>query len=255
MVFSEVLKDYVHTFAKDFDSLNAETQELLRHGTMAQLKATLKQEMRVEEQRVANQLETLLKAQEKERRSNKHFLCALDNGFRQGFGHGLARYIPTQPLRPLQAGQKRYMVSVDVAGQGLRKRVCLQNADGARQLEYNLRLLQGIRQAPCLHMAADQGPVGMAGIMWMLHAAHLRGTCTFDLCHRLVNDILDSQAASSLVVVKCQFAQVNRMRKGPFRVGGANYSVLRESAREMFKVLEHENVLLEALFFPAVEGL
>ena len=65
--------------------------------------------------------------------------------------------------------------------------------------------MRGARKAPILHLALDQGAVGFQAALWFLNGLGIRGTASFDLCHRVQNDILGATTAAGLMLPIGQF--------------------------------------------------
>eukprot|EP00959_Pyramimonas_sp_CCMP1952_P154765 3237903-Pyramimonas_sp.AAC.1 len=62
-------------------------------------------------------------------------------------------------MAPLAPGQTRKLVSMRVPGEAEpRNRSVVVNADGSMYYEVGLRLVNGVRDAPVLHLSADMGP-------------------------------------------------------------------------------------------------
>ena len=66
--------------------------------------------------------------------------------------------------------------------------------------------------------------------------------------------LLDSITGAGLAVLRLEFVQVLRMRKGPFQAH-ANRSILRGAAIEMDKTLDESNIIFQTLYEEIVANI
>lgn len=101
---------------------------------------------------------------------------------------------------------------------------------------------------PTLHIASDMGPVGLAAQQVLLCRVGLRMTTSWDNLHRLQANLQHAQQDAGLLLVKFEFAVVCKLRKGPFKPGGANWSLLKDASREFVETVDSSNALFQLLF-------
>jgi len=151
-------------------------------------------------------------------------VLSIDKAVHEALGEGLVRFMPPKRWLPLRRGDRRKVVSMTVPGEPQpRRRSVLTRCDGESSYEIGLKLVAGKRWAPVLHLASDMGAVGLPALQWLLNHVGLRATCSFDLLHRLHNDVLGATTAAGLMLTRLEYLQVAKLRKGPFRPGGANH--------------------------------
>ena len=162
------------------------------------------------------------------RQPNRDWIVKLDNMLFQGLDLTLQSFLPKQRWAQLPRGATRYVV----LGPDGTPRSCVQLEDGRRFYECPKLLVDGKRQDACLHVSADQGSVGLPGLLWLQHSKGARVTVAWDPLHRLHNDLLEATSSAGLMLVRLEYMNVVRMRIGPFDAQ-SNWSVLKSVSEEM----------------------
>ena len=72
--------------------------------------------------------------------------------------------------------------------------------------------------------------------VWLMNGARVRGTVSWDVFHRLHNDVLDAASEAGLCIVRLQAARVCSLRRGPYGKDG-NHSTLKLAAQESWSKL------------------
>lgn len=141
------------------------------------------------------------------------------------------------------------MADVLGAGGAAARRSCIRRTDGASLpcIEHPRILIDGKASAPTLHLSIDQGSIGLSAAVWMAAGRGLRMTLCTDVCHRIHNDVLDGLCATGLSVLRLEFTQVNKMRRGPFN-GQTNASVMKAVAEEMWCSCDSQNPIFGLLY-------
>lgn len=101
--------------------------------------------------------------------------------------------------------------------------------------------------APALHLAADQGAIGLPACLWLLISRRLRMPLTHDLFHRLHNDLQEGLTSSGLMLIRLQYSVVAKMRRGPFEKQ-AHHSLLKSAAAELAHTMEIDSPLFEVMY-------
>jgi hypothetical protein len=181
-----------------------------------------------------------------QRAANHKFVVLLDNALKKSFGWGLIEFMPTALIKPLQEGEQRYFVEATPPGEiAERRRACVLSPDGSRRFEAPIKIDNGVRHWPVLHLSADQGSASFQALNWLCHGLQLRCTHQWDIWHRLSNDHTDAIQEAGLLIIRLSYRQVVRMRHGPWRAQ-SNHEVLDSAAKEFFQVTDHHNVILSS---------
>ena len=159
-------------------------------------------------------------------KANRDFLVSLDNQLR-AVDLSLASFAPQQRVKALDATEERYFVEEEDRASGLaRKRSCVKNTTtGQRRYECPIVVKAGHRHHPSWHMTLDMGTIGWPGSTFLIYGLGIRGTQSWDRCHRVKNDVGDGVAEAGLGLIRLEFASLLTLRNGPFG-RGANHRVL-----------------------------
>ena len=189
------------------------------------------------------------------RQANLKHLLALDWALVRVNGWGLSAFVPSRPCGMLPAGAKRYMTEMacPISGQP-RKRSCVLLADGTRTYEVPVRVQQGVLVRPTLHLAQDQGSSSWYAGVFLVQGTDFRGTVTWDLCHRLINDLAEAWGNSGMTLARLEHATLMSIRRGPYNRQGHRETLL-STARDMFGTMDHRNGLLQLFYEEISEDL
>lgn len=193
-----------------------------RELTAAALRASFEVEATARDRRLAGELTKLLQNEGQQRKANMDWVFALDHQLFQVLGVELGYFAAPRRLGLLCNGEKR-LTSMQVPGElDRRARSVIVQVDGVQYFEVGLKMVDGKRHLPALHLSSDMGPVGLPAQHWLLKHVGLRATCIFDILPRLHGDLWGATGATGLLVVRLDYMQVCKIRKGPFRPGGRN---------------------------------
>ena len=246
---SQVLKVYHDKEERHLAELDEAQVDDYRQDLYRCLRSELVRDLQEEEeQRVATWRAQTKGLHEGRMEANKKYIQMLDNALTTSFGWGLATYMPRVILGPLPPGAQRFVAPIRVPGfdepQG---RSCIQHQDGRRCFELPRLLRAGQEQWHVLHVSADQGSVGHAGLNWMNHGCHMVMAHGFDVWHRLVNDLQDAVKQAGMLVLRLEYRQVRRLRHGPWQ-GQGNHEILNPAASEYFTVCDSSNPISQMLY-------
>ena len=190
------------------------------------------------------------------RMANVEWVCCFDNALRKGTGLGLTHFKSAHRILPLGVGQRHYYVASGGADpenpEQPPRRCCVEAEDGRRWYAAPVMLKGTQRYQPTLHMCTDLGPIGFPAANWLVHKVGLRSTLTFDMLHRRMCDLDDAVNSAGLRILKLELKTVLKIRQGPFLPGGANHSILRSSAEEMFSLTDWQNNLVYELLYDSI---
>lgn len=253
LVTMQFLRDTRTTTGKEWHELSEEDQEKLKRHSFLQAKQIFSQELEEAETKAMESLDTSLGITKHQRHPNRDWLAKLDGQLRAGCGWGLSRFLPKRRARPLPPGHERVLVTVQGPdGKEQKRSVVKEEVGGARWYEV-CRLLQGgVRKYPCLHLAIDQGSVGLLGSLMLLVHVGLRMTLTMDLFHRVTNDLVDATSEAGLTVIRLEYLRACKVRLGPWQ-GQAHHQIMRASAAEMARVWSWETLVFQILYRDLVE--
>ncbi|CAK0895039.1 unnamed protein product [Prorocentrum cordatum] len=249
----QVLKDYHETAGKDAALLSEERREALQASQALKLKKMFQAELSERESRQLDMLDTELGYDQMQRKANLAWMRALDNMLRAGCGKTLSDFVPRRRLAALGPGERREFVNVQMPDGSMELRSVIQKEDGVRCFELPRVVVANRRVHRIMHIALDQGSTGLPSLLWLALGKGLRCTVTWDLFHRLHNDMAEALALAGLTVIRLEFYQVLKMRKGPWN-GDGNWNVLRGAAREMKTTLKADNALFEFLYEDLVQS-
>lgn len=156
--------------------------------------------------------------------------------------------MPKRRVEALRPGERRYFAQMPALGGHPEQRSCLELEGGTRCIEVP-RLIdgEGQRQHLVLHLACDQGSIGLPALMYLQYSVGLRMTVSNDLFHRVHNDIVDSVAEAGLMLVRLEYLVAAKVRQGPF-AGQANCSIMASAAAEMSVCWTAENPVFQLLY-------
>ena len=182
------------------------------------------------------------------RKANRDYLQQVDHLLQESIGHGLVFFNPVRRLVPLAPGERRYREATREVG-GVQLRRCARQLVGGERIyevprEYHP---DGGEKVPVLHVAIDQGQHGLASWWWLLVAKGLRMSLSFDIFHRVHNDLLAATSSSGLASVRLNACHLLRYKEGPFK-SESNSSVLRGAAQDLHASAHWSNPLWELLY-------
>ena len=182
------------------------------------------------------------------RRANRDYLHQIDHMLRESAGIGLSFFVPARRWKPLLASERRYREAPKMVGGTTTRRCARELSTGERFYETPvIRNDLGVLQRPVLHVAVDQGQHGMAAWVWLLLGKGLRMTVTWDVFHRVHNDVLAATSSAGLASVRLDAMHLLKYREGPFS-SESNASVMKEAARDLFSSSPAGNPLWDVLY-------
>lgn len=185
------------------------------------------------------------------RRANQAVLISVDWSLQRMNGWGLDVFIPKKMTCGVPLGGRRYFTKQQCPLSGAdRQRACIETLEKERYFEVGCRVEDGAHIRPTLHLSQDQGAASWHGSVWMMNALGVRGTLSWDRCHRHQNDIAEAATSSGLVLLKLEMSSVLGLRRGPFGKE-RNHEVLITAAKEMFVLLNSQSLLF-SLFYENV---
>ena len=215
----------------------------------ARIRVSLMEDAAQRDKEICKLTEQEVQRDGKERLANLEFLKVLDHALFQATGAGLARFVPKRKLSPLCEGDTRKSVDMQVPGEpAKRRRSVIHTAAGERFYEVGLEMRHGQRVLPTLHMVSDMGPIGLPAQLFMALKLQLRCSLSFDILHRMHNDVLAATTQAGLMVTRLEYHMVARMRKGPFKPGGANFHGLKGAAVEFFRDTKSDGMIFELMY-------
>ena len=249
----QVLGDWETVLPKPLQKLSTEDSLLCKAGQELLLKVSLQLQLDHQEAALLARYQAKFSGWHKQRRrSNRDFLEKLDNMLRQCLGWGINAYVLKHPSRPIREGERRYLARVRVPGcsEGEGKfefRASFEEADGTRRFEVPRVVSGGQRVYPIAHLCSDQGSLGLAGALWLRQGLQARVTLTWDLLHRLQNDLLAAQASSGMLITKMEYLQCTKLRAGPWN-RQAHFWSMKSAAGEFFSQFSPSRFLFSVLF-------
>ena len=167
----------------------------------------------------------------------------------------MSALLPKNPSKGLPEGATRYYVpqTCPISGED-RRRACLELLDGNRRSEVPCRLVGGQHRRPTLHLTMDMGAATWYGGVWLMVGLGLRGTISWDRCHRLVNDVTDAISEAGLTIIRLEMINYLNLRRGPFAKEG-NHEVLKAGAKEMFRLLSSDSMLFAIFYEDICDGI
>lgn len=245
---SQVIQDYIALGGKEWGDLSGEQQVNAKAAEQLALKRRLEGELSSAQAARHKELQDGSGFGQRPRLSNKDFLKRLDGMLMAGCGFGLANYIPKRQALPLKKNEVRYFVKREDPSTGEEEnRSCLRLESGDTVFEVPRVVQEGQLVAPILHVSADQGSVGWPALVYLLYGRKCRMTLEGDIFHRCHNDVLEAVTTSGLMVIRLEYLQICRLRRGPWS-GQANTSIMRSAALEMRRLHDHTSPLFVILY-------
>eukprot|EP00971_Amphidinium_carterae_P345175 6485988-Amphidinium_carterae.4 len=176
------------------------------------------------------------------RKNNRHMLQAFDRML-SCMGIRLDHYRPTVVLHPREESEVEYKAVV-----GSEQRLLVKSSDGKKSMRLP-RMDSGDMKdvAPVLHLSLDQGGIGMPMTLFLLLKERLRLSMTFDLNHRIHNDVLLASTHCGLVDLRLEAKVAMKARTGPFQ-SGSFLHCMRGVAHEYFSLHTYENPLFQVVY-------
>eukprot|EP00971_Amphidinium_carterae_P084204 1666962-Amphidinium_carterae.1 len=176
------------------------------------------------------------------RKNNRHMLQALDR-LLVAMGIRLDAFKPLSSLVPLEVSDLEY--TAVVAGESRllvkepsgKKRLVLPRVEAGECKDY----------APVIHFSLDQGGIGLPMTLYLLLKERLRMSVSFDLNHRIHNDVLLAATHSGFIDLRLEAKVAMRARAGPFQ-SGSFLHLMRGVAREYFAVHTYANALFQVVY-------
>lgn len=243
----QVLKDYQEGTAIEWEKLPLDEQEKFKRFQFLEVKRTFQAELTAEEAQEKTEIERHYSFGKKRRSANADFLRKFDNMLLRGTGEGRSRFVPKKRLGPLSEGQRRYVTDIELPDGSHVRRSCIAAESGDPELELPRLVVAGQVCNPTLHVAMDQGATGWPAMQWCLLKKGLRMTVVPDILHRIHNDWLQAITNSGLCLVRLEYLQVLKMRRGPF-AGHANSAILKGAAQEFRRCCDTSSVLFQAFY-------
>jgi hypothetical protein len=221
----------------------------MKEFTAAAMRASFALEASQRDEQLVHMEQKILDEEGRLRTHNLQFLIALDHALHQATGSGLAKYLPKRRAVALGVGEKREVVVMRIPGEEKdRSRSIISRPDGSQFYEVGIQMKQGVRQSPTVHLATDMGPVGFPAQQFLFSHIGIRGSTTWDILHRLHNDVVNATSSCGMMGVRLEFHAVTKLRKGPWSPGGKNHFTLLESAREMFSMIDETSELFAVVY-------
>eukprot|EP00971_Amphidinium_carterae_P061612 1219717-Amphidinium_carterae.2 len=166
--------------------------------------------------------------------ANYYVLKALDHCLQVSFKKGLATFIPGKILRPLNKTEKRYLLAQhqcpDKCVLGQDHRMCVYDSE-AKKSRYEI----SPEAPPCIHIIADQGPMGWPGLHFMSDHLQVCSTYRWDESHRMWNDTKLSVSKSGLDMIRIAATVIYNTACGPYG-SGAWQNEISWAAGEMTRI-------------------
>eukprot|EP00971_Amphidinium_carterae_P292687 5810764-Amphidinium_carterae.1 len=196
---------------------------------------------------IADQL--LAKYTSASRTANRSWIRALDSMLRSGTGKSLMSFLPARVPRPLAPKEIRYFAELSTQpGETPVRRSCIYTAETrSKEVEVPRKFEQGKLIEPTLHLAADQGSIGVPSLLWLAHKQKLRVTIAWDCLHRWSNDWHRCLQRTGLTLIKMDYRCLVKLKQTPFQTQ-ANHGLVKDIARVFFAVHDTGNTLWELLY-------
>jgi len=153
------------------EDMRGEEKDSLAQASYLRMKQSFQQALNEEEVKRLDEASRLVGLTGVARRSNKEWIMKLDNALVQGCGFGLSHFEPRRRLGALGQGDRRYLTKVVPPGEDQEVlRSCIAFAKGGQAFEVPRVIVAGQRVHPVLHLAPDQGSIGLPAIMWPLQS-------------------------------------------------------------------------------------
>lgn len=190
----QVLRGYNSDAKREYGGLNEAEPEQLQRMSALMLKSMFQAELQGEEGSEYSRLKGSLGVGKTDRRrANKDWVLKLDNMLCGGLGIPFSAFRPKREVKPLEKGVRRYMAELAMPSGELQRRSCVELRDGTRSIEVPRDIVEGPPRCPTLHLCADQGSIGAPAMLWLQQSQSMRLTVSWDLCHRLHNDLRTPQ--------------------------------------------------------------
>ena len=179
--------------------------------------------------------------------ANVWVIKAMDHALQVGCGFGLARFLPSRAMQPLDpAKHRRFQVKpgptnpaqLFTNGRSFRWAV--------EDLHTKKTWLEVSSEAPAtLHVCSDQGTVGWQSSYWLVQASGVCATWRADIHHRIHNDTKLAVKEASLVLPQTAATALVNLGVGPWcnnsyqnqiRDGATEYFSVSSPADELFKL-------------------
>eukprot|EP00971_Amphidinium_carterae_P285754 5673833-Amphidinium_carterae.1 len=176
------------------------------------------------------------KVQAGKRRFNRAMIERLDRALLASTGIGIATYLPKRRPLALVLGETREVRQnwqIQVKGASVSRAVVVR--EGQASVEIPRRSVSdNSAPLPALHMVLDQGQVGVPLACFLYQCLGIRGCLTFDILHRIQNDVLAAVKGSRLFLARMAFAAALKVTEsGPFRTL-SNFRLVQEHASDYF---------------------
>jgi len=192
-----------------------------------------------------------------QRDSNKFHVIAWDHALHGGLGLPLSQFVARSPLKPLEPGEKRYLVDVatlpdklKAAAKGRKFRSCILSRGGGRRFEVNW----SDKRRCVLSSAVDMGPIGWPNKVFLYTKAALRGYPWPDPAHRRTDNVGLSVSEANLSSARGERVIVNNVMNGPYD-GSANFHLVLAAAKEYFANANAQDELYRTFYSRICEDL
>ena len=153
---------------------------------------------------------------DQERQANLEFLIAFHWACCKTNGWGVEALMPTRRVGALPRGARRHYVTIADACTGEDRRRAMIRSEGTKYWEVPQVVVDDQRYRPTGHFFVDMGSASWHAFGCLVHGAGARGTRTWDVLHRICNDILDATAAVGCTVIRLEVAAAMSMRRKPY---------------------------------------
>lgn len=190
------------------------------------------------------------KPMQAKRMANFDSLAGLDQSLRSTYGFGIAGFVPSRPLRPLDDKHTRNYAPIEslpaalqaIAAGRTRRAVLVDDESGAAVLE-----TAWDEDRRVLHCMLDCGSVGWPGKNWMFYSAECRGERWIDPPHRRSDNITDALQDSQLSSFRAEALLLVNCAAGPWW-GAANHQAWREAGLEWIDSVGPSDELFQAVY-------
>ena len=185
-----------------------------------------------------------------DRLANRYFALAKDNALRMGAGLSIEYFRRWQTEWALKPNCYRFLAPNPLASDGEPPyRSCVADTmTGVAAYEEKMkRLPDGQDFRPCLHLAQDEGSIGLPCTWWELVKANIRGSFTEDEWHRISNDLGSSSRSAGIYTLMLEWTWVANFRAGPWK-GASFLHMLKDECGRFFEDSSDTDPLFEMLY-------
>ena len=180
----------------------------------------------------------------------KEYIRNLDNMLRRTTSRGLAYCKPATVLRPLTRDERRVAVLPhqlpELAQARLHGRSVMSFIQSKLTDKFRVECCWGEKRQ-ALWSFIDSGGPGFPSKQLLFYRWDLRGAVLPDPPHRRVRSFANALTACKLNLIKLEIELVITYLTGPHN-SHANYTKWQEGAKEMFRVLDHQNPWFQTLY-------